>query len=344
MLAKDVYTHNDQLILNKGTVLDAGSISKIAMYSIDGITVAVDEEAEEQIDKRYSSYTAALMDSMEYREFAKRYDTMLAELKEALLNISNSNCRELEERLTNELDELMPDKMNRRRYLDMIGCLKMYDDAVYAHSMNVAIMTNVFAGWLGFSDADIKAATFAGMLHDIGKTKLDKELLNKQGKLTAEEFQKLKEHPELGYGIIKELDINPRIKLAVLQHHERFDGTGYPSRKSGSEIDEYARLVAIADVYEAMTSNRSYRTHYCPFDVIRHFEFDDRLKFAPEYLTPLLTQITETYIHHTVRLSDDKEGEVVLINRSELSKPIIKVDNNFIDLSKRRSVTIADVL
>lgn len=344
ILAKDVYTHNDQLILNKGTVLDAMTIAKISMYSIDGITIAVDEDAERQIDKRYSTYTARLMETMEFREFASRYDKMVSELEAAFVTLSNSTVNELFDKITSEIEDMMPDKANRRKYLEMLHCIKSYDDATFSHSMNVAILTDVFAAWLGFSDNDRKSACFAGALHDVGKTQIDKDLLNKQGKLTTEEFQKIKDHPLLGYNMIKGFDIDEEIKLAVLQHHERFDGTGYPYGIAGAAIGEYARLVAIADVYDAMTSNRVYRNHLCPFDVIRNFEFDDRLKYAPELLTPLLSQIAETYIHHTVRLSNSKEGEVILINRSELSKPIVKIDESYIDLSKRRSLTIADVL
>jgi len=132
--------------------------------------------------------------------------------------------------------------------------------------------------------------------------------------------------------------------MAVLQHHERADGSGYPYGKSGDQIDNFAMITSIADVYDAMTSDRIYRPRICPFEVMRSFENDGFQKFDPQFLVPLLEQIAEVYMNHTVRLSDDKVGKIVLLNKSELSKPIIQVDDIFVDLSKQRNVKITEIL
>ena len=110
------------------------------------------------------------------------------------------------------------------------------------------------------------------MLHDIGKLKIDPKILNKKGKLTDEEFEEIKKHPVLGYEIVKDMDLPEKIKEAVLMHHEKINGTGYPSGLKGEEISNYAKIVSICDIYDAMTSTRTYRKRFCPFQVIRNFE------------------------------------------------------------------------
>ncbi|MBR4725713.1 MAG: HD-GYP domain-containing protein, partial [Lachnospiraceae bacterium] len=117
-----------------------------------------------------------------------------------------------------------------------------------------------------------------------------------------------------------------------------------PYGKSGDQIDNFAMITSIADVYDAMTSDRIYRPRICPVEVVRSFENDGYSKFDPQFLIPLLEQITEVYMNHTVRLSDDKIGKIVLLNKSELSKPIVQVDDIFVDLSKQREVKITEIL
>ena len=151
-------------------------------------------------------------------------------------------------------------------------------------------------------------------------------------------------HAESGYEILKGAKIDDRIKRAALDHHERYDGSGYPAGKAGNEIDIISSIVGIADVYDAMTSRRAYRGAFCPFDVIRIFEEEGMNLFNPQYLLPLLGKMAETYIHHTVQLSDGDRGEVVMIHQQSLASPVVRVDNTFIDLAKSDALKIDAVL
>ena len=114
--------------------------------------------------------------------------------------------------------------------------------------------------------------TLCGLLHDIGKLKIPDEILNKPGKYTDEEFDLVKRHTKFGYELLKTLNIDPHIKKAALLHHERCDGSGYPLKATQKDLDDFSMVVAIADVYDAMTAARSYRAPLCPFQVIERFE------------------------------------------------------------------------
>lgn len=154
-----------------------------------------------------------------------------------------------------------------------------------------------------------------GLLHDIGKLKIPAEIIQKPGKLTDEEFDLIRSHPKLGYDILRSKNLDDRIKLAALQHHERYDGKGYPRQLAGIEINEYASIVAIADVYDAMTSNRIYRKGICPFTVISMFEKEKDL-YNPHYLYLFMKRLVEAYVNTEVILSNNERGKIVLLNKT----------------------------
>lgn len=139
--------------------------------------------------------------------------------------------------------------------------IAVYDDTTLSHSLNCAIYTALLARYCGFTIPQIKVITCGALLHDIGKIELDIQLLNKPGSLTGEEFSIIKEHPQLGFNILtkKRLEISSLIAHMAWQHHEKIDGSGYPRGLQGEKILSYARLLAITDVYEAITAHRPYR-------------------------------------------------------------------------------------
>jgi len=134
------------------------------------------------------------------------------------------------------------------------------------HSINVSFYAMLIGKWLSMPKAKILDLILAGLFHDIGKLRIPKHILNKEGSLTTEEFEIMKGHTTLGYDLIKNLiGLNQDIKKSILMHHERIDGTGYPNGVTGDSIGEYERIIAIADIYDAMTTNRVYKKRVNPF-------------------------------------------------------------------------------
>jgi putative nucleotidyltransferase with HDIG domain len=194
------------------------------------------------------------------------------------------------------------------------------------------------------SKDETKVLTQAGLLHDIGKMLVPKHIISKPSRYTQDEFDEMKMHTINGYQVLKDMNLDIRVKYAALMHHERCDGTGYPNGFKSNQIEEFSKIVAIADVYDAMTSNRTYRNAICPFDVVENFERDGFLKFDPGYLLVFLERIIQSYLHNAVRLNDGREGEVVMINKLSLSRPVIRCGSTFIDLSKEPKLYIEAVL
>lgn len=336
-LAKDIYSRNDQMILGRGSILDAQKISKIMFYSVDTITIY------KQASPVEMTLTEQLKSSVEFREFSQRYDQVVTGFKDEVNRIITENKEINEDKLVGEIEDMISQTGSNSRIFNMLHCIRDYDDTTYMHSINVALICNCFANWLGMSDDEKRVLTLGGLLHDIGKTGIPHSILQKPDSLTPGEYEIVKRHTVQGYAILKDKKIDDRIKMIALQHHERSDRSGYPFGKSGEEIEPFAMIVAISDVYDAMTCDRVYRPRICPFDVIQDFE-DGTQHYDPHFTIPLLQQITEIYVNHTVRLSTDEVGKVVLLNKGELSRPIVQVDDMFVDLSKKRQIKIKEIL
>jgi HD-GYP domain-containing protein (c-di-GMP phosphodiesterase class II) len=198
---------------------------------------------------------------------------------------------------------------------------------------------------MGMREEESILLTAAGILHDIGKTRTPPEILNKQGKLTDEEFEEMKRHVVYGYRILENQSIPQDVKLGALMHHEKIDGMGYPMGLKGGRINRFAKIISICDIYDAMTANRVYRGKICPFDVIRTFERRVYGELDTECLLVFLRNIAYSFVGTWVKLNDGRVAEVLFINSSNLSKPIVRVENgDLIDLSTNNDLIIASVV
>ncbi len=340
-LAQDVYSRSNQVILNKHSILDAQKISKIMFYSVDTIVVY---EQEEEKREEVLSPIQQLKSSVEFREFSQNYDNTVTALKNTINAVLTEGAEIDQDYLVEEVDKMVRASGSRTNVFNMIHCIREFDEMTYMHSVNVSLIAGCFAKWLELGEEAEKALTLAGLLHDVGKTMIPREIIQKPDSLTEEEYKLVKTHTIKGYELLKAKAIDDRIKLAALQHHERSDGSGYPFGKSGDQIENFSMIIAIADVYDAMTSDRIYRPRVCPFEVVRMLQTDDADKYDPKFLVPLLEQITQEFINHRVRLSNDKVGKIVLLNNAELSKPVVQVDDIFVDLAKQRDVRITEIV
>lgn len=134
---------------------------------------------------------------------------------------------------------------------------------------------------------------YMGLLHDIGKIGIPDEVINKTGKLTDEEFAIIKEHPSLGAGILESITEMPKLRIGALQHHEHYDGTGYPEKLAGKKISQEARILGVADAYDAMSSPRSFRDAYPQEKIRDEFQKGIGTQFDPEYAGYMLDMIEE---------------------------------------------------
>lgn len=340
-VASDVYTSNNQLIIPKDTILDERMITRLRFYNIYGFLVYRNKPESELVEE--VSYIEMLRSTPEFKKFNRTYVDTVQNVEDSLNDVLSGNTFDMDNLLA-ETDRILSEGRNGAHILEMLHGIRNYDDLTYVHSLNVSLICNVFGGWLKLSAEDIKILTLAGLLHDTGKMLIPRDIIAKPGKLSAEEFKIVQTHAIKGYQVLKDQPIDIRVKYAALMHHERCDGSGYPNGFVNEQIDDFAKIIAIADVYDAMTSNRRYRNAICPFDVVEEFEKDGFLKYDPGFLMIFLERMVQSYMHNIVRLSDGREGEVIMINRLSLSKPVIRSGSTYIDLSKERKVSIVEII
>ncbi len=342
-VATDIYTTNNQLIIPKGTVLDDWMITRLRFYNIYGFVITRHVPEAGLVEE--VSYIEMLRNTPEFKKFNRTYVNTVQNVEDNFKEVLNSSTPFNIDTLLSETNRILSEGRNGAHILEMLHGIRNYDDMTYVHSLNVSLICNVFAGWLKLSEADTRVLTLCGLLHDIGKLLIPREIISKAGKLTPDEYRVIKTHTTKGYQALKAQHLDTRIQYAALMHHERCDRSGYPNGFSGEQIEDFAKIVAIADVYDAMTSDRRYRSGICPFNVVEELEKDGFLKFDPGYLMTFLERIVESYLHNIVRLNDGREGEVIMINKLSLSRPVVKIGmSEYVDLSKNRKLSITEII
>jgi HD-GYP domain-containing protein (c-di-GMP phosphodiesterase class II) len=227
----------------------------------------------------------------------------------------------------------------------LLNNLQAKDDYTYRHNIGVGILSALLGKWLGLCDQDVTELTMAATLHDIGKMRIPIEVLNKPGRLTEAEFDLIKKHPEFGYEMLQTTSgTSERDLLVALQHHERQDGSGYPYGIRGEEMDYFSRIVAVCDVYHAMSSKRSYHEPAPFYKILNQMEDNKFGEFDPHIVNVFIDRMMQMMVGNEVLLSDERIGLIVLINPSEPLRPLVKIGSEFIDLRTHPSIQIEQVL
>ncbi len=210
------------------------------------------------------------------------------------------------------VEEIAGSVMRNPGALIGLARLKTADDYTYMHSVAVCALMIALSRKLGLDDDKTREAGLAGLLHDIGKMAVPSEILNKPGKLTDAEFVSVKEHPAAGHQMLLEAKGVGKIALDVcLHHHEKMDGSGYPMRLSGDEISLYARMGAVCDVYDAITSNRPYKQGWCPAESLGKMSEWSKGHFDPVVFQAFIKSIGIYPVGTLVRLQSGRLGVVV---------------------------------
>lgn len=345
--AAPVMTKKGLLVVDEDITLTNASIARIAFYDINRVEIHDYTEQEENEDESTSepTYSQRITSSPEFGQFQEDYTRAVNDLKNIISFILNDNNMPEESKICQTIRPLLKEADSSIEMFDFLHNMRMNNDSIYAHSINVALISNMLGKWLKLSEADLNTLTAASLLHDIGKTKIPSEILDKPDRYTDEEFALVRKHPTFGYEILLPFEqLDPRIKNAALMHHERCDGKGYPQGLKHCEMDDFSQIIAIADVYDAMTAARSYRAPLCPFQVIADFELEGLQKYNPRYILTFLERIAYTYQNNRVLLTDGRSANIIMLNRQFLSRPIVGIKGGTIDLSKTPDLRIQSLL
>ena len=346
IVAKNILSFNQQLIISEGTVLTDKLITKLDLYGVLTIYVedTIPDVSEVPFAPKTPSYSQRIKNSPDFQHFQQDYQLNLDSFRDVINNVVEKNIQLDVNTLLKKSIEMIANEKGKVSILDMLHNMRDYDDSTFAHSMNVALICNLFATWLKFSPEEIELTTSCGLFHDVGKLLVPHDILSKPGKLSAEEYAQIQKHPVTGYQMLLTQNVDDHVRHAALMHHERNDGSGYPMHLTGNQIDKYARIVAIADVYDAMTAARVYRGPLCPFRVIEIFETEGYQKYDVEFLLIFLENVVNTYIQNRCRLSDGREGDIIFINKDKLSRPIVQCGSEYVNLMEHPDLTIETLL
>ena len=333
-IAEHVHNEFGAVIVPKGTVLN--SYIKERLKSI-GLTYIKTYNREKESAESDGTFDDGLMI---FEEVKKVYEESTFQIRHIVRKIYEGEKPDMKT-IENITKSIYEERYGRMEIIRCVNHIRSKDEYTYQHLVNVAMLSMLIASWLKLPDSEVQLVTKAGLIHDLGKARIPEEVLNKPGTLTDNELTIIRKHPVLGYRLIEDSTaLEDSIKKGVLMHHERIDGSGYPVGITGERIHLYAKIVAVADIFDAMTSERVYKKRMSPFYVFEMMRKNWFGVLDPEVMHAFLKNITAYYIGDTLKLNNGNEAEIVYINPMDVSRPIIRTDGEYMDLSTNHSLQI----
>ncbi len=342
-LRADVVTPLGGLLFEKGSKIFEREIEILLAFFIEEVMV---EEPHPQAKMFKTSITPSpepLVLSQPQEEpitFEQQFQRTVKFYKEMFKSVQGGLPIALRE-LTEHLTELVKFPSEVSYIFNTITQSYPIEDYTYFHSISVSYLSVCLARWSRIEESEMLSIALAGALHDIGKSKISPEILNKTEQLSLSEKTELRKYPVYGYHLVKA--VNPSsdsILLGVLQHQEREDGSGYPLGLPSSSIHPYAKLVAISDIFHAMCSSKSYKAGSSPYVVLEQLLSDSFGKLDPHFVRLFVDGMTQFSLGMEVELSDGTQGKIIYVDRSQPTRPMVEVQGNIINLMINRHVYI----
>ena len=333
ILGEDIVLQGE-VLYPKDTVLNPTILERLKRYSIMCASIKEDVDFAK-------THKEKLHFNEDFLNFEKKHAENLQRYKKLMLDFLNNGTPIPEDELFAIYDDMESTYTYSSELLDFLYNLTPNEEELtYNHCLNSALLAGVFGTWVRMPEEERRTLILCGFYYDIGKFKLPYEVLWKPDKLTDEEYALVKKHPVIGYAMVRNLPIDEHIKNAVIMHHERMDGTGYPYHMKTTKIDSYARYIAMIDTYIAMASPRSYRSAFTPLQILGNFE-GSLFKYDMELLIPLMKHIGDAQIGSTVELNDGSVWEVFIINTTTYARPRLKNDKTeFLNLADHMELKI----
>jgi len=231
------------------------------------------------------------------------------------------------------VENVVQSLINRKPVLMYLQDIDETSDYLFMHSVNVGLFSIVIGIAMNLPYEELCLLGMGGLLHDLGKTRISSNILDKQGKLTLTEFNQIKTHASVGYNMLKsDANLDYRIMFMALQHHERCNGSGYPWGISNDKIHHLARIVAVADVYDALTTDRVYRSRLTTFAAMQMINEGDRIHFDSHVIAAFNKVAIPYHIGSRVTLNQGLDGVVIGLNSNSLHRPLIATAQGVVNL------------
>lgn len=318
LLGKSIYHENGKLLLGEGFELTNRVISRLKEQGLPYVYVrdaATDDiTIEDDIPLEVRRESIALIQS----SFEK--------IQSGHIKQNSSLQGKIIHDFKKVVDLLLTELKGSKTLMNLLSNIQVKDNYVYSHSLNVALYTLAVAIKRGFNDKQLFEIGLGCLLHDIGKMMIPPEVLHKPGRLTDDEFNVIKKHTEFGFDLLRKQYEVPLVSAhCAFQHHEKWNGKGYPRGLKGEEIHLYARTMAVGDVFDAMTTHRVYRRAMLPHEAMEIIYADTNTHFEQEVVELFRKTIAIYPVGVTVKLNTGETAVVISNNEHSPSRPVLRI-------------------
>lgn len=344
VVAEDIFANTQYPIVFKNTQITYEHLHVFKAFSIGSILVYKEDLEEEQ--ELYSDEVPATITLPQLNTFEKYYVDAIQQFKREFSNWEAGAKVDLP-KVRGMIIPLIDKVLEDRSYIFDLNSYSSPKDYLYHHCIATGLIAAVIVQKLGYDRAKSTQMAIAGMLADCGMSKIPVRIREKKVSLTIVEFDEVRNHPYYSHLMVKDLPaLKDTMKEAIYQHHERLDGSGYPNGDRMGSISNFSQVIAVADVFHAMTSERLYRSKESPFKVIEMIKESEFGKFDIKVVQALMDIVVELPIGTKIELSNLERGEVMFINRFAPTRPLVKLirTGEIIDLSTKRSFYISRVI
>ena len=331
-LARTVTNEDMVIVLSEGTLLTSAHITRLKSLDVPVVHIKDDFD----LSQNYQQASAVLKKN---KAFSHEFDVVSKYADEVFESLKNG---ELPKEQTQKVTAHILPLADNSGTIDYLFSLSHKSTTLALHSERVAILSGIIAKWMHFNWAEIRTVVTAAFLHDVGKVKMPDRLLNRDPEnLNEDDFKTYQQHCEDGADLLKGSALDETIQKVALSHHEHMNGTGFPNGLTGDAIHPYARIVAVADTYDNLTSEKPGQVKQTPFYAVSYFVREIYSSLDPVVCVPLLTRIKDSLIGSHVTLSDGNKGVVAMYPNDFSALPIISLEGGGdINLNKHPNITV----
>lgn len=309
-LAQAILSPEGNVLLGKGVMLDKNYIKRLKEMGIASVYI---------IDERFIELEVKDVVSQSTRQESMKIAKQLTDKLKQGIAIESP---EVFQAVNSILDDLLGQETVLLNLVD----IRTYDNYTFAHSVNVCILSLLIGCSVGYDQIKIRNLGIGALLHDLGKINIPTNIANKNPSLNIEEYKKLKSHCQRGFELIRvQKDFSIFCAHVALQHHERYDGRGYPQGLKGEDVIDLARIVGIADIYDILSSDRPYRQRYLPHQIYEYMMAACYSSFDPKLVTHFLKHVPPYPNGTIVQLNTNEKGVIVDQNTGCLIRPVVKI-------------------
>lgn len=333
---------NGKILVGKGITITEYAINKLKEnYIFNQIEVYYDDDDDESESISADSYHEK---TKTVEEVEQSFSELTFDVEKILVNMDSLRVSGIDE-VRRFATKIQSELKSASSVIKTIVLYGSGSDTIYRHGVNVAALSTILGKWIGLNVSQLNLLTYAAVLHDFGKIKIDKRILEKPDVLTAKEFNEIKSHPTIGYNFIKEVPfLDKAVSYGVLMHHERTDGSGYPLGLKENQIHQFAKIIAIADVFDAVNSDRAYKKSKGPFEALEIIKKESLGRLDYEYCNIFLNHVVNYYMGESVMLNSGNVCKIIQVDPNNLSRPFLLDDSGFIDLKQQKNLYVEKLI